>query len=122
MKAIALIVILLISLSSCSDYSDVFYVLLSTSKFYFNYRHTGNTLSIYHHLKRMGIPDDRIILMLPENHACNTRNPFPGQIFFDLETRENIYCEDIEVDYKSDDLTYESILNLIRGRYDPRFP
>jgi GPI-anchor transamidase subunit K len=122
MKAFVLIVILLISLTSCSDYSDVFYVLLSTSKFYFNYRHTGNTLSIYHHLKRMGIPDDRIILMLPENHACNARNPFPGQIFFDLETRENIYCEDIEVDYKSDDLTYESILNLIRGRYDPRFP
>ncbi len=122
MKVIALFLALLLSCTTCQDYSDVFYVLLSTSKFYFNYRHTGNTLSIYQHLKKMGVPDDRIILMLPENHACNPRNPFPGQIFFELEKIENLYCEDIEVDYKSDDLTYESILNLIRGRYDPHFP
>ena len=31
----------------------------------------------------------------------------------------NYYCDDVEVDYKSDDLTYEAILNLFRGRYDP---
>ena len=60
------------------SYDNVFYVLLSSSKFYFNYRHTGNTLVIYEHLKSMGVTDDRIILMLPENHACNARNPYPG--------------------------------------------
>ena len=30
-----------------------------------------------------------------------------------------MYCDDIEVDYKYDDLTYDAILNLIRGRYPP---
>jgi phosphatidylinositol glycan class K len=70
----------------------------------------------------MGITDDRIILMLPENHACNPRNPFPGDVHFDLETRENLYCKDIEVDYKGEDLTYETILNLIRSRYERYFP
>jgi phosphatidylinositol glycan class K len=85
-------------------------------------------MAIYTHLKRMGVTDDRIILMLPENHACNARNPYPGQIFFETgETtayggRENLYCEDIEVDYKAEDLTYETILNLIRGRYEKRYP
>jgi phosphatidylinositol glycan class K len=66
----------------------------------------------------MGVSDDRIILMLPENHACNPRNAYPGSLYFDVDVRENLYCEDIEVDYKAEDLTYEAILNLIRGRYD----
>jgi phosphatidylinositol glycan class K len=39
-----------------------------------------------------------------------------------LENRENLYCDDIEVDYKEEDLTYEAVLNLIRGRYDKEFP
>ena len=110
-------------ISMClAQYNNVFYVLLSSSKFYFNYRHSGNTLALYHYLKKMGVTDDRIILMLPENHACNPRNPFPGDVHFDLETRENLYCKDIEVDYKGEDLTYETILNLIRSRYERYFP
>ena len=30
-----------------------------------------------------------------------------------------MYCDDIEIDYKFEDLTYDAILNLIRGRYPP---
>ena len=64
--------------------------------------------------------------MLPDNHACNARNIYPGTVYFEKEDlgrpSEDIYCEDIEIDYKSDDLTYETILNLIRGRYSPHFP
>jgi glycosylphosphatidylinositol transamidase (GPIT) subunit GPI8 len=36
------------------------YILLSASKFYFNYRHTANTLAVYHTLKNHGIRDDRV--------------------------------------------------------------
>jgi phosphatidylinositol glycan class K len=54
--------------------------------------------------------------MLPENHACNARNNFPGQIYVEPDHQINFYCDDIEVDYKSDDLTFETILNIIRGR------
>lgn len=76
---IALFLMIVIALARAADPTDnVFYVLLSSSKFYFNYRHTGNTLAIYHHLKAMGVTDDRIILMLPENHGCNPRNQYPG--------------------------------------------
>lgn len=70
----------------------------------------------------MGITDDRIILMLPDNHACNARNVHPGTVYFDLDTKENFYCSDLEVDYKGEDLTYETILNLVRGRYDQYMP
>jgi phosphatidylinositol glycan class K len=103
-------------------YSNNFFIILSSSKFYFNYRHSSDPLGVYQHLKKHGITDDRILLMLPENHACNARNPQPGTVSLKLESEENFYCDDVEVDYKSDDLTYEAILNLFRGRYEPDFP
>ena len=30
--------------------------------------------------RRLGIPDSNIILMLPDDMACNARNPYPGQV------------------------------------------
>jgi len=77
---------------------------------------------IYKYLKDRGITDDRILLMLPENHVCNPRNPFKGRLYNTLEHDVNWYCDDVEIDYKSDDLTYEAILNLFRGRYDQDYP
>ena len=60
--------------------------------------------------------------MLPENHACNARNFKRGNIKYKVNDETNYYCDDVEIDYKSDDLTYEAILNLFRGRYAPGFP
>ena len=55
-------------------------VIVSTSKYWFNYRHTANALSVYHTVKRLGLPDARIILMLSDDIACNPRNDFPAQV------------------------------------------
>lgn len=105
--------------STNSQYENNFYIILSSSKFYFNYRHSGDTMGLYLYLKSKGIKDDHILLMLPENHACNARNKYPGVVYFQLENNKNFYCDDVEVDYKADDLTFETILNLFRGRYEP---
>lgn len=56
-------------------------VLVCTSKFWFNYRHMANTLSLYRTVKRLGIPDSNIILMMADEVACNPRNSYPGQVF-----------------------------------------
>ena len=40
------------------SYSNNIYLLISSSKFYFNYRHTLNVLAIYQYLKSVGITDD----------------------------------------------------------------
>ena len=42
------------------SYDNNFYVILSTSKFFFNYRHSSNVMIFYQYLKRHGIPDDRV--------------------------------------------------------------
>ena len=50
-----------------------------TSRFWFNYRHVANTLSFYHTVKRLGIPDSNIVLMLADDIPCNPRNGVGGR-------------------------------------------
>jgi hypothetical protein len=50
-----------------------------TSRFWFNYRHVANALSVYRVVKRLGVPDSQIILMLADDIACNARNALPGE-------------------------------------------
>ncbi len=52
--------------------------------------------------------------MLPDNYACNPRNPLAGRM--EIEGRD-YFPSDLEIDYRGDDITVETILNLIRGRY-----
>lgn len=49
-----------------------------TSRFWFNYRHVANALSFYRLVKRLGVPDSHIILMLADDMPCNARNSQPG--------------------------------------------
>jgi hypothetical protein len=91
------------------NHSSNWAVLVSTSRYWLNYRHVVNTFSIYHVVKRLGIPDSNIILMIPgdfelhmllsegggcsatlhgrpsrydaDDLACNPRNPLPAQLF-----------------------------------------
>jgi phosphatidylinositol glycan class K len=37
------------------NYRNNWYVIVNTSKFYFNYRHTANALGLYKYLKDSGI-------------------------------------------------------------------
>ncbi|MEJ1276876.1 hypothetical protein NN561_007788 [Cricetulus griseus] len=40
-----------------SGHTNNWAVLVCTSRFWFNYRHVANTLSVYRSVKRLGIPD-----------------------------------------------------------------
>jgi len=55
--------------------------------------------------------------MTTDNYACNSRNPFPGTMFFIPDM--DVYRSDIEIDYKDEDVSPQAILNLFRGRYPP---
>jgi GPI-anchor transamidase subunit K len=100
--------------------SDNWAVLIDSSKFYFNYRHTVNTLLVYQMLKKFNFEDDHILLMLPENHQCHPRNPFPGRIF-DGSHPEDL-MQDVEIDYRSAEVSPEFFTNLLIGRHPASFP
>ena len=78
-------------------HSNNWAVLVSSSRFWFNYRHISNTLSIYSCLKRLGLPDSHIILMLADDIACNSRNPYAPYIFDHTDKENNLYFDNIEV-------------------------
>ena len=105
--------------ASCLCHTNNWAIIINTSKFWFNYRHMANSFSIYHTIKRLGIPDEHIILMMADDVACNTRNPFPAQIFNNVNRHLNVYGESIEVDYRGDEVTVENFIRLMTGRLGP---
>ncbi|KAF1643900.1 GPI-anchor transamidase, partial [Eudyptes chrysocome] len=93
-----------------------------TSRFWFNYRHVANTLSVYRSVKRLGIPDSHIVLMLADDMACNPRNPKPATVFSHKNMELNVYGDDVEVDYRSYEVTVENFLRVLTGRIPPSTP
>lgn len=97
-------------------------VLVCTSRFWFNYRHMANTLSLYRTVKRLGIPDERIVLMLADDMACNARNQYPAQVFNNENHRLNLYGDNVEVDYRGYEVTVENFLRVLTGRHEAAVP
>jgi len=93
-------------------------VIVSSSRYWFNYRHVTNALSIYHLLKRGGMTDDNIILMLADDIPCNMRNKYRGKIF--PRGVDNIdLMEGVEIDYTGTDVTVDAFMRVLLGRHLP---
>ncbi|KAK7282069.1 hypothetical protein RIF29_10587 [Crotalaria pallida] len=132
MKVLVILLILMSSISnsvayfsSSSDttmHTNNWAVLVCTSRFWFNYRHMANTLSLYRTVKRLGIPDERIILMLADDMACNARNKYPAQVFNNENHRLNLYGDNVEVDYRGYEVTVENFLRVLTGRHETAVP
>lgn len=123
MKLLLLSLLAAITLSGyVENYENNWYVIVNTSKFFFNYRHTSNAISFYKYLKDAGIKDDRIILMVSETYSCDPRNVMPGVVFNDRHLNADVACDDIEIDYKTQDLEEAAVINLLRGYYEDEIP
>lgn len=105
-----------------SQHTNNWAVLVCTSRFWFNYRHIANTLSMYRTVKRLGIPDSNIILMLADDVACNARNHFPATVYNHASRNLDLYGSNIEVDYRGYDVTAENFVRLLTGRHDRNTP
>lgn len=108
--------------ATVSNHTNNWAVLVSTSRFWFNYRHHANVLSLYRTVKRLGIPDSQIILMLPDDIACNARNAFPGKIFNNMDQVLDLYGDNVEVDYRGYDVTVENFVRLLTNRWSKDHP
>jgi len=97
-------------------------VLVCTSRYWFNYRHIANALSVYRSIKRLGIPDSHIILMIADEMPCNARNPRPATVFNNANQHINVYGDDVEVDYKGYEVTPENLIRVLTGRVGEDVP
>ncbi|KAL1406069.1 glycosylphosphatidylinositol anchor biosynthesis [Vanrija albida] len=105
-----------------SRHTNNWAVLVCSSRYWFNYRHMANTLAMYRTIKRLGIPDSNIILMLADDVACNARNLFPATVYGNNDRRLDLYGDSVEVDYGGYDVTVENFLRLLTGRLDHHVP
>ncbi|KUJ16660.1 uncharacterized protein LY89DRAFT_684767 [Mollisia scopiformis] len=105
-----------------AEHTSNWAVLVSTSRFWFNYRHLANVLSLYRTVKRLGIPDSQIILMLPDDMACNPRNAFPGTVYSNADRAVDLYGDNIEVDYRGYEVTVENFIRLLTDRMGEEMP
>ena len=81
-----------------------------------------NITDISHHcryrtVKRLGIPDSNIILMLADDAACNSRNKFPGSVYANAGRHLDLYGDNIEVDYRGYEVTVENFLRVLTGTH-----
>ncbi|KAF7457432.1 Peptidase C13 family protein [Cryptosporidium felis] len=103
-------------------------VIISTSRFWHNYRHNSNALSFYNFLKGNGLSDDRIVLMLAEGIPCNTRNSLPGGVFsedynlFYNLNRQTMTIECADTDYKEDEVTVSNFIRVLTGKHNLSTP
>src|SRR3984885_9147146 len=107
---------------AAAEHTSNWAVLVSTSRFWFNYRHLANVLSMYRAVKRLGIPDSQIILMLPDDMACNPRNAFPGTVYNNADRALDLYGDNIEVDYRGYEVTVENFIRLLTDRVGDEMP
>ncbi|EIM23170.1 hypothetical protein WALSEDRAFT_59474 [Wallemia mellicola CBS 633.66] len=77
---------------------------------------------MYRAIRKLGIPDSNIILMLPDDIACNTRNKYPGSVYAHKDHRLDLYGERVEVDYRGYEVTVENFLRVLTGRHTEDTP
>jgi GPI-anchor transamidase subunit K len=112
-----------------SNHTSNHAVILSSSRFWFNYRHAVNALAIYNLIRQNGIPDENIILMLADDIPANPRNPFKNQVFYEtITTKANsrtrpitthkpssLIDSHVQIDYRGDDVTVDNLRNVLLG-------
>jgi len=122
---------LLISLFclSVTAHSNNYAILVSTSRFWFNYRHSANVLSLYHTVKALGVPDSQIILALADDAPCNGRNRAAGSCFNDASHSIDLYApgevsplSGVQVDQRGEAVTVASFLSILSGKWSADTP
>eukprot|EP01138_Halocafeteria_seosinensis_P014733 gb/GECG01015040.1/.p1 GENE.gb/GECG01015040.1/~~gb/GECG01015040.1/.p1 ORF type:complete len:406 (+),score=32.47 gb/GECG01015040.1/:1-1218(+) len=95
--------------------ADRWAVLVDTSRYFFNYRHTSDVMAMYQNLREAGLPDSRIVVMIADDASCNPRNPMPGQLYLNSSHKHNLLRCDQWVDYRGRDVTPRTLLDVLTG-------
>jgi phosphatidylinositol glycan class K len=108
-------------------------VIVCTSRYWFNYRHLANALSVYWAARNAGIPDERIILMNSHPDASNDRrNSIRGTIVgADAYSSRHSPSSSgggneldelllgVEFDYLGEDVNARTLTQVLTGRHSP---
>ncbi|KAE9413982.1 hypothetical protein Angca_010242, partial [Angiostrongylus cantonensis] len=88
-------------------------LLVAGSNGWWNYRHQADTAHAFQLLKKNGLPEDNIIVMMYDDIANDPDNPFPGKLF-NRPHGPDVYAG-LKIDYKGDSVTPGNFLNVLQG-------
>jgi GPI-anchor transamidase subunit K len=103
-------------------------VILSSSRYWFNYRHATNALGIYQLLKREhGFEDGNIVLMVADEYCVNPRNAIKNAMYNTATDSLSAavhggprwpsqYTADTSIDYRGEDVTVENWIRVLTGQ------
>jgi ABC-type branched-subunit amino acid transport system substrate-binding protein/glycosylphosphatidylinositol transamidase (GPIT) subunit GPI8 len=102
------------------DRTGLWAVLIAASAGWDNYRHQADVLAFYQSLRKQGVPDERIILVMDGDLPFNSRNPEPG-VVRNEPGGPNLF-EHVTVDYDIAGMTTERVMAILSGSVTPSTP
>jgi len=117
---LVLAVLVALGVASCSDASRLpntkanhWALLVAGSNGYYNYRHQADIAHAYQIMKRNGIPEDHIIVMMYDDVANSNQNPVKGTLI-NHPNGQDVY-HGVVKDYVGKDVTPENFLKVLFG-------
>eukprot|EP00918_Siedleckia_nematoides_P027671 GHVU01059615.1.p1 GENE.GHVU01059615.1~~GHVU01059615.1.p1 ORF type:complete len:458 (+),score=80.21 GHVU01059615.1:260-1633(+) len=88
-------------------------LIVAGSNGWYNYRHQADACHAYQIMKKHGIPDSRIVVMMYDDLAFNEENPTPG-IVINHPNGSDVY-HGVPHDYTGKDVTPDNFLKILAG-------
>ncbi|XP_077124121.1 legumain [Ranitomeya variabilis] len=88
-------------------------VLVAGSNGWYNYRHQADLCHAYQIVKKNGIPDEQIVVMMYDDIADNEENPTKG-IIINRPNGSDVYAGVLK-DYTGEDVTPANFLAVLKG-------
>ena len=107
------VILLLLAVFGCMVRADKWAVLVAGSNGYYNYRHQADICHAYQLFHENGFPDSNIIVMMYDDIANSTYNPYPG-VIINKVGGNNVYV-DVPKDYVGDDVTPDAFMAVLNG-------
>jgi glycosylphosphatidylinositol transamidase (GPIT) subunit GPI8 len=95
-------------------------VLVGASVGWENYRHQADVLAQYQVLRRNGVPDDHIILVMDSTIGTNPRNSEPG-VVRNASGGPNL-LDGVDIDYDISGMTVDQLMAILRGHVSAATP
>ncbi|VDM54232.1 unnamed protein product [Angiostrongylus costaricensis] len=92
---------------------DLHVVLVAGSNGWWNYRHQADVAHAYQLLRRNGVPEEKIIVMMYDDVACYPDNPYRGKLF-NRPDGKDVYAG-LKIDYYGSSVTPQNFLSVLQG-------
>ncbi|EKX74411.1 gpi-anchor transamidase, putative [Theileria equi strain WA] len=118
-----------------TKYRRVNSTFMSTSRFYYNYRHSGNVFAVMSSLLKFGnLSNNDTQVVVPETCLCHPTNTAMGRLYVNSSVNKseykgklandstNVFLENTKVTFKGHLVSKDSFRYLVTNRFPKKYP